>query len=50
MYDRCPMCIKSVLIVKEGINVKFEALHMIIESHNSIYDDMKKIISFGKNK
>lgn len=41
---------KPVLDVKEGINLKFKALHMIIESHNSIYDDMKKITSFGKNK
>ena len=36
--------------MKEGINLKFKTLHMIIESHNSINDDMKKITSFGKNK
>ena len=36
--------------MKEGIKLKFKALHMIIESHNSIYDDIKKIIDFGRKK
>lgn len=32
------------------MKLKFKALHIIIEGHNSIYDDVEKIISFGKNK
>lgn len=39
-----------ILETKEGMKLKFKALHIIIEGHNSIYDDVEKIISFGKNK
>ena len=39
-----------ILESKEGMKLKFKALHIIIEGHNSIYDDVEKIISFGKNK
>lgn len=39
-----------ILGMKEGMKLKFKALHIIIEGHSSIYDDVKKIISFGKNK
>ena len=30
--------------------IRESRLHIIIEGHSSIYDDVKKIISFGKNK
>ena len=36
-----------ILETKEGMKLKFKALH-IIDGHNSIYDDVEKIISFGK--
>lgn len=39
-----------ILESKEGMKLKFKALHIIIEGHNSIYDDVEKIISFGKSK
>lgn len=36
--------------MKEGISVKFKTLQMIIDGHNSLYDDIKSIVQYGSNK